>query len=385
MILPQPNGVPNLSPDRIGVRDSAAALHHGIVSVQQTKYAFCEQPPGHSSGNRSMLVSREILTHLVEVYFNFVHPQLRVLHPRRFLRQIQDPDFQLDESFSFLLTVICAIAARYSNLVGVEIFDRLQVAKFHNNDKPVPDYASCRRWERGQGFLMDAHERYRLIMHQLDKSEAESGYARKPPLALVQAVTLLSFAEMGISAGNRAYSLVSASVQLAYDLELDKVDSPNTSVKATLTEREGRRHVWWAICVLENVICAAKCRPRMINWESSATKLPCDDAHWFEGHDDGSGTFVPTLQELPMSSVLSAAIPNMAFGIISQHLVGSLVNIANDQSRARVTESLTNIEACVIAMKLNVPDCRIRSGLFSPMSVTGETVDYVPWRILLES
>ncbi len=111
----------------------------------------------------------------------------------------------------------------------------------------------------------------------------------------MQAATLLGFAALAAGTTNRAYSLISTAVRLAYDRGLDKVDGASRGAslldgddagdQSESIRTEELRRAWWCVADLENFISTIKSRPRLVDWEKCRTKLPCDDKDWFAGRE----------------------------------------------------------------------------------------------------
>jgi hypothetical protein len=59
----------------------------------------------------------------VEIFFDFVHPQVRVLHRPSFLSWIENGNFASDSHSILLILAICGLAGRFSGRPEVDLFD----------------------------------------------------------------------------------------------------------------------------------------------------------------------------------------------------------------------------------------------------------------------
>ncbi|RTE69510.1 hypothetical protein BHE90_016108 [Fusarium euwallaceae] len=349
------------------------------------------------------LPPQELINHLLDVYFDCIHPQLRLLHRPNFLVWVRSGAFLSDRDDTLLLlSAMFALATRYSDQPEVDLFDRSLFNKSENNDRlgVSGDYTSRKRWQRGGGFLCRAKDLFHRGLDEMEKLELETGSLPKPSIRFLQASALLSYAEVGTAASTRAYSSISTSVRLAYDCGLDQVDGGNAvgaeqvgidasrdNPKNEVEKKEELRRAWWAIADMENFICTVKCRPRMIDWAKCRTRLPSDDRDWFEGRET-STYFLPTgLSELHACPTLPSYISVMARRILAVHLMAEFVPLV--VSRDSLTEThdpLSTIEECAVSWKLN--DLSDHGAPYSlpPQSTENDEVlsDALPLRILIE-
>lgn len=300
----------------------------------------------------------------MEVYFDFVHPQIRILHRPSFLSWVQSDAFVADRGSSLLLSAMCGLAARYSDQPEVDLFDRSLSQQSESDSGPRHSgYRRRKRWERGKGFLDHANRLFQSEISRIEKSELDSGTMQKPSIRFVQAAALLGFAEAGFGVTGRAYSIISTSVRLAYDCGLNQMDQYDTAgakhvgvdagdARSNFVKKEEFRRVWWAISDLENFICTTKHRPRMIDWETCKTKLPCDDKDWFAGHECPSFFLPATLSDLQTSLDLTAHISVMAYRILAAHLLAKFMKLALDDDGVTLTHgALSTIEECAVVWK----------------------------------
>ena len=353
--------------------------------------------PHQSSLIDPVLPPQELINHLVDIYFDFVHPQLRLLHRPSFLPWIRSGAFVSDRDSTLLLSAMFALATRYSDQPEVDLFDRSLSNNAENDDgRRVSGCRRRKRCERGKGFLRQANRLFQSSIYDMEKLELESGRLPKPSIRFVQASALLSYAETGLAPSSRAYSLISAAVRLAYDCGLDRIDSYDTRTKndtvdagnlrSEIVRKEELRRAWWTISDMENFICTTKGRPRMIDWENCRTKLPCDDRDWFEGRE-GPSFFLPaSLSDLSASWDLPSYISVMAYRILARHLVGKFMHLAvNENDPAETYGRLSIIQKCAAVWKLNAPSDVTTDPPFRQTVGEDEVLsDALPLRILIE-
>lgn len=274
-------------------------------------------PPRQSFGMEPAIPPQELIDHLVDVYFDFLHPQIRLLHRPTFIPWVQSGAFVSDHDSALLLMAMFALASRYSDQPEVDLFDRSLSRRSTDDDgRSVSGYCKSRnRWERGNGFLCQARGLFDGGIRNMENLEIKSRRLVKPSVRFVQAAALLSYAEIGLAASSRAYSLISTTVRLAYDCGLDRIDSHGTgrsecvgveagNMTVEFVRKEELRRAWWAISDMENFICMTRGRPRMIDYDNCRTKLPCDDSDWFEGREVLSVFLPANLSDLRASTDL---------------------------------------------------------------------------------
>ncbi|KAK4080542.1 transcriptional regulator family: Fungal Specific TF [Trichoderma harzianum] len=306
------------------------------------------QPPlSNSSREDSPLPSKTLIIHLLDVFFDYVHPQIRLLHQPSFVSRVESGSYALDEQATLILSSMFALAARYSDHPEIDLFDRMLLRRASDSYDSQDDirYKSRKRWERGQGFLSQA---YRLLMNEtsrMDRLELESGEMQRPSITVVQAAAIVTFAQMGIGLSGRTYSLLSTTVQLAHDCGLDQVDYSDETIftsrdsdsdpcKSIWVKKEELRRTWWVIAYLENFICVTKDRPRMIDWGKCRTKLPCDDKDWFQGRHCPSDFLPASLDDLRASLTVQPQLSVLAYRIRTMHLGAKMLEEAMNHDDA---------------------------------------------------
>ncbi|KAB8074398.1 fungal-specific transcription factor domain-containing protein [Aspergillus leporis] len=304
-----------------------------------------EPPSDNASTLTSLVPPQRLLSHLVEIFFDFVHPQVRVLHRPSFLSWIENGNFASDSHSILLILAICGLAGRFSG-------------------RPENDsrFKYSKRCQRGKGFLTRANRLFQREVLRMENLELELGSPQKPTFRFIQATTLLAFGEITSALSSRAYSLVSTAVRLAYDCGLDEIDSNLTQLdfeandhRAECVKKEELRRVWWAISDMENFVCAIKCRPRLIDWSRCKTRLPCDDANWFQGREVPSSFLPASVYDLRESLDLPAHISVMGQRILAMHLFANLAYLAANGDRVDGWhDPISAIEECVAAWRPNI-------------------------------
>ncbi|KAJ6186924.1 hypothetical protein N7519_001832 [Penicillium mononematosum] len=330
-----------------------------------------EPPSDKASILTSLVPSKHLLSHLIEIFFDLVHPQMRVLHKPSFLLWIESGNSKSDPDSILLILTISALAARFSDKPKVDLFDRMLLHRSSSTQNNQIDsrFKCGKRCQRGKGFLTQANRLFHREALRLENLELDIGTPQKPTIRFIQATALLSFAEIAETLSSRAYSLVSAAVRLAYDYGLDKIDcdhmQPSLEPSDHRTEcvkKEELRRVWWAISDMENFICVTKCRPRLIDWSRCKTRLPCDDADWFEDHEVASSFLPVTVYDLRTSLDLPAHISVMGQRILVMHLFANLAYLAASGDHLDGWhDSISAIEECIATWKPIIAQ-RVESG-----------------------
>jgi hypothetical protein len=335
----------------------------------------------------------------VEVYFDFVHPQLRLLYRPSFLPRVQSGAFVSDRHSTLVLIAISALAARYSDQPEVDPFDRSLCKKLESDSgQSDSSYRGRKRWERGKGFLIQANRLFKSEISRMEKLELESGRIQKPSITFVQAAAMLSFAIGGMGLNSCAYSMISISVRLAYDCGPDEIDRYDTNRSKQMSvdvdppgtewvKKEELRRAWWGVADLENFICTTKCRLRMIDWGKCKTKLPCDDKDWFEGRECVSFFLPASLYDLRAPLDLPSYTSVVAYRILAMHLVAKLISVATiDDSVTGSNDPFSTIEDCAAVWKHIMPrDVRPELPLRQTPGQAEVLSDALPMRIVIES
>ncbi|PNP49572.1 hypothetical protein THARTR1_09894 [Trichoderma harzianum] len=328
-----------------------------------------QRPWSDSPGEDSLLPPKALVVHLLDVFFDYVHPQIRLIHQPSFMARVETGSYESDGHARLMLLGMFSLAARYSDHPEVELFDRklLRWASGGHGSQDDVCYKSRKRWERGQGFLSQA---YRLLMNEtsrLDKLKLQSRQMQRPSVTLVQAAIIVTFAQMGIGLSDRTYSLLTTTMRLAHDGGLHRVDytdermflsgdGTSDACKSIWIKIEELRRAWWVLAYLENFICVTKDWPRMIDWGRCKTKLPCDDEDWFQGHRRPSHFLPATLYDLRTSLAVQPQLSVLAHCVRTMHLGAKMLEEAMNNNNAFESNNiLTKVEECATYYKQNMP------------------------------
>lgn len=137
---------------------------------------------------------------------------------------------------------------------------------------PLPDGQSA--LPTAQGFLDLAYQH---------TSASLKAYADEtPPLAVLQAMVLNTFAELIKGAGSRAWRSVGTCVRIAYECQLHLLDSDSESATAASSFWlvEEQRRAWWTIWEFDVFASTVRRSPTAIDWDTNETLLPIDDESW---------------------------------------------------------------------------------------------------------
>ncbi|EXJ56337.1 uncharacterized protein A1O5_12604 [Cladophialophora psammophila CBS 110553] len=169
---------------------------------------------------------------------------------------------------SALLAAVCAIAAHYvEDQPGL----RLSLDSRCPNIRYAPEH-----------FYRLARA---ITQEQLDR--CDDG---KPPLTLLQALILITFYEMIISARGRAWRSLGACVRIAHEIELHLTDSSlqgkslleQKALAESWSRKEEQRRAWWLLWELDVFASTVRRRPASIHDGEHAVLLPVSEKSWFE-------------------------------------------------------------------------------------------------------
>jgi hypothetical protein len=245
----------------------------------------------------------------------------------------------------------------------VELFDMSLIKALEpQSQRTNMCYQSRRHYERGKGFARLANK---LLEDKISEDRNElPGEISRQSIQMLQAVALLSYAELGAGIGPRAYYLISTCARMSYDFGLHEIDREEYRNSFMATEnlinsdwirKEELRRLWWCIWDLDNFICTSMCRPRMMRTYKCQTKLPASDKNWFDGFKVPSAFLAGDLQRLTQSLKGSQLSSAMAYRIVSCHLLATLVDTLDSESPNDVGDSISAIEDCATAWKENLP------------------------------
>ncbi|KAG0032145.1 hypothetical protein BGZ81_011556 [Podila clonocystis] len=185
--------------------------------------------------------SKEVMDHLLTVYFRHIHPVLPMLHYPTLSDQIRRQELPP----SHLLFAILGLASRFSENTTFRV--------------PQPGY------DRPPCTLFYEKAKY-LFKEEYDNSQ----------IGTVQALLLMAVQQMGFCESQRAWLYVGMAIRMAQDLGLNKDLPEHEQVRNRLTS-ELRKRTWWSCYVVERLVCAGLGRPLTITQKECETTYPQHD------------------------------------------------------------------------------------------------------------
>ncbi|KAK5809238.1 fungal-specific transcription factor domain-containing protein [Linnemannia elongata] len=203
--------------------------------------------------SRLVLPSSEVMDHLFDIHFRYVHPVLPMLHRKTFYDQIHGPE----PPPAHLLFAVLGLASRFSD------------NPVFRTPQPGADRPPCTI------FYERAKE---LIKEEYDNSQ----------VGTVQALLLMAIQQMGFCESQRAWLYVGMAIRMAQDLGLNCELSEQEQIRNPVLA-EQRRRTWWSCYVVERLVCAGLGRPLSITQQHCETGFPRYDEPESEiGLPDGS-------------------------------------------------------------------------------------------------
>ncbi|KAF8942775.1 hypothetical protein BGZ47_006153 [Haplosporangium gracile] len=203
--------------------------------------------------SRLVLPSSDVMDHLFDIHFRFVHPVLPMLHRKTFYDQIHGPE----PPPAHLLFAVLGLASRFSD------------NPVFRTPQPGADIPPCTI------FYERAKE---LIKEEYDNSQ----------VGTVQALLLMAIQQMGFCESQRAWLYVGMAIRMAQDLGLNCELSEQEQIRNPVVA-EQRRRTWWSCYVVERLVCAGLGRPLSITQQHCETGFPRYDEPEPEiGLPDGS-------------------------------------------------------------------------------------------------
>lgn len=185
----------------------------------------------------------------------------------------------------------------------------------------------------GRRTLVAANEFYSISKKHVGRELMDLNCP--PPLLLVQAMTLLSFHDLGRSAEGRGWRSLGPLVRIAYELRLHLVDStasdPSTENPDLWSAKEERRRTWWAIWELDVFSSTVRRLPSAIDWNQNWTKLPVDDESWLQKKPKESCYLVPDPMQRPKLLQDSGNQSARAWFIVANSLMRTAYCVSNSQ------------------------------------------------------
>ncbi|KAJ8454826.1 hypothetical protein ONZ51_g12801 [Trametes cubensis] len=233
------------------------------------------------------LPSLDQQSHLLQLYFTYVHPFFPVIHKRDFLyhynafsgsaplgagHSTEPSRHPMQRPCKILLLSMFAIAARYSN---------------RPEDHPSIQGSNASR--AGQQYAEDAHK-------LLDRK-----YQTSRP-STCQALLLLAIREFGMGAMDKGWLYSGMALRMAIDLGMNRnADSWTTDGKTpvfTDSEKQIRKHIWWSCCICDKLSAVWLGRPITFRANDYSTPVPdaneADEHEMWEPYPRGSlGNYVP--------------------------------------------------------------------------------------------
>ncbi|KAF9134133.1 hypothetical protein BGW39_008048 [Mortierella sp. 14UC] len=185
-----------------------------------------------------VLPSAEVMDHLFDIHFRFVHPVLPMLHRKTFYDQIHGPE----PPPPHLVFAVLGLASRFSD------------NPVFRTPQPGADRPPCTI------FYERAKE---LIKEEYDNSQ----------IGTVQALLLMAIQQMGFCESQRAWLYVGMAIRMAEDLGLN-YDLPEQEQIRNPVLAEQRRRTWWSCYVVERLVCAGLGRPLSITQQHCETGFP---------------------------------------------------------------------------------------------------------------
>ncbi|KAK3836784.1 MAG: fungal-specific transcription factor domain-containing protein [Linnemannia gamsii] len=185
-----------------------------------------------------VMPSPEVMEHLFDIHFRFVHPVLPMLHRKTFYDQIHGPE----PPPAHLLFAVLGLASRFSD------------NPVFRTPQPGADRPPCTI------FYERAKE---LIKEEYDNSQ----------VGTVQALLLMAIQQMGFCESQRAWLYVGMAIRMAEDLGLN-YDLPEQEQLRNPVLAEQRRRTWWSCYVVERLVCAGLGRPLSITQQHCETGFP---------------------------------------------------------------------------------------------------------------
>ncbi|KAF9909228.1 hypothetical protein BX616_011255 [Lobosporangium transversale] len=195
-------------------------------------------------GIKDEVPRKDILDHLIQLFFDSVYYQFPVIHPGSFMKQYREGKVSPN-----LLNALCAGVARFSN---------------------HPDVVTTPSFLAGEPFATNVRA---SLIDSVDV----------PTVSNVQALLFLSMFEYGAARGPRAWMFGGMAIRMAQELGLNREDSsPVFNLKGDWVLRETRRRTFWACFIMDVLASSSSGRPRMIDERDCEVLLPSEDNAWHE-------------------------------------------------------------------------------------------------------
>ncbi|KAF9357494.1 hypothetical protein BGX26_003625 [Mortierella sp. AD094] len=218
------------------------AACHAPPRQEQSKVLVRNKKPLY--GIKGEVPRKDILDHLIQLFFDSVYYQLPIIHPGSFMTQYREGKVSPN-----LLNAICAAAARFST---------------HSDVITTPAFLA------GEPFASNVRA---ALVDSIDI----------PTVANVQALLLLGMYEYGAARGPRAWMFGGMAIRMAHELGLNREDSsPVFYLKGDWVMRETRRRTFWGCFIMDVLASSSSGRPRMMDERDCEVLLPSEDNAWHE-------------------------------------------------------------------------------------------------------
>lgn len=222
---------------------------NGVVGPRYSSQSTLPQKGGDRPkypiyGIKDDIPRKDILDHLIQLFFDSIYFQLPIIHPGTFMKQYKEGKISPN-----LLNAMCAAVARFSN---------------------HPDVVTTPAFMAGEPFATNVRA---SLVDSIDI----------PTVSNVQALVYLSMYEYGAARGPRAWMFGGMAVRLAQELGLNREDSsPVFYLKGDWVMRETRRRTFWACFMLDVLASSSSGRPRMMDERDCEVLLPSEDNDWYD-------------------------------------------------------------------------------------------------------
>jgi len=216
----------------------------GAVGPKHGSQSFKDRPRNPIYGIKDEVPRKDILDHLIELFFDSIYYQVPIIHPGTFMKQYKEGKVSPN-----LLNAMCAAVARFSN---------------------HPDVVTTPPFLAGEPFATNVRG---MVVDSIDI----------PTVSNVQALVFLSMYEYGAARGPRAWMFGGMAVRQAQELGLNREDSsPLFHLKGDWVMRETRRRTFWACFMLDVLASSSSGRPRMMDERDCEVLLPSEDHDWYD-------------------------------------------------------------------------------------------------------
>ncbi|KAF9398064.1 hypothetical protein BGX21_008215 [Mortierella sp. AD011] len=221
---------------------TVAASCPTVTRQEQSKALIKNKKPLY--GVKGEVPRKDVLDHLIQLFFDSLYFQLPIIHPGSFMVQYKEGKVSPN-----LLNAICAAVARFST---------------HADVVTTPAFLA------GEPFAASVRS---ALVDSIDI----------PTVATVQALLLLAMYEYGAARGPRAWMFGGMAIRMAHELGLNREDSsPVFYLKGDWVMRETRRRTFWGCFIMDVLASSSSGRPRMMDERDCEVLLPSEDTAWHE-------------------------------------------------------------------------------------------------------